>query len=88
MIRRHLVVHGHVQGVHFRAATGQQARDHALAGWVANRADGTVEAELEGDPDQVAAVLRWCHDGPPSARVERVDVTDLEPTGEVGFEVR
>jgi acylphosphatase len=88
MIRRHLVVHGHVQGVSFRAATEQQASEHALSGWVANCPDDTVEAELEGENDDVSAVIAWCHDGPPSARVDRVDVRDLEPTGETGFDVR
>ena len=44
--------------------------------WVANRADGSVEAVAEGDDAAVAAFVRWCHDGPPAARVDRVEVTD------------
>jgi acylphosphatase len=88
MIRRHLLVHGRVQGVSFRAATQQQAREHAVAGWVANLADGTVEVELEGEPDDVEAVIGWCHQGPPAAGVSRVDVTEIEPTGASEFSVR
>ncbi|HAB05117.1 MAG TPA: acylphosphatase, partial [Alcanivorax sp.] len=47
-IARQAVVSGRVQGVYYRASTQQQARRLAVAGWVRNRPDGSVEAWLEG----------------------------------------
>ena len=46
------------------------ARANGVAGWVRNRADGSVEAEFEGGPDAVARMVAWCRLGPPRARVE------------------
>ena len=37
--------------------------------------DGTVEAVFEGPPPAVAAMVAWCHTGPP-----RPDVTGTNPT--------
>ena len=72
----------------FRDACMREAQAHGVDGWVANLADGRVEAVFEGRPDAVAALVAWCHDGPPRARVTRVDVqTELE-AGEQGFAVR
>ncbi|MTV23842.1 acylphosphatase [Nitriliruptoraceae bacterium ZYF776] len=88
-VAQRVVVHGHVQGVYFRAATRQQARRHGVAGWVRNRADGTVEVWLEGDADAVESVEAWIHaGGPPSAEVVRVEVEPGEALGAHGFEVR
>ena len=83
-----IVVHGHVQGVFFRDGTRQEAERRGVAGWVRNRADGTVEAVLEGDDDAVDAVVAWAHDGPRHARVARVEVTDTAPERASGFRVR
>jgi acylphosphatase len=88
MIRRRVVVHGRVQGVFFRDSCRRQAVHHRVSGWVRNRPDGTVEAVFEGDPDEVEAMTRWCHQGPASARVERVDSDDEPTVGEQGFELR
>ncbi len=72
---------GRVQGVSYRASTASEARRLGVAGWVRNRRDGSVELEVEGPDEQVAALLGWCEQGPPAARVERVDVEELAPTG-------
>lgn len=88
MIARHVVVRGLVQGVFYRASCGEVARQHHVAGWVANQPDGSVEAWFEGDPDAVEAVLAWCHEGPRHADVTSVDADEVEPTGASTFEVR
>jgi acylphosphatase len=80
MRRIRAIVSGRVQGVSFRAATRAEARRLGLVGWVRNRADGTVELEAEGPADMVAALVQWCHQGPPAARVARVAVEELAPT--------
>jgi acylphosphatase len=52
-----------------------------VVGWVKNRYDGTVELEAEGADDKIEALLVWCKDGPPAARVEKVAVEELAATG-------
>jgi acylphosphatase len=88
MVRRRVVVHGRVQGVFFRDSTRERARTHGVAGWVANRPDGAVEAVLEGDAEAVDRVVRFLETGPPSAHVERIETSDEEPEGLNGFSVR
>jgi acylphosphatase len=75
-VRKRLRITGRVQGVAFRSSAVTAARTLGLAGWVANRADGSVEAVAEGDEAGVAAFIRWCHYGLPAARVDHVEVTD------------
>ncbi len=92
MVRKHVLVHGVVQGVFFRKSTQEEARRLGLRGWVRNRADGNrVEIVVEGDEAQVQALIGWCEaGGPPAARVEQVeavDEVDDQPLGEV-FEMR
>jgi acylphosphatase len=87
-IRRHLVIDGIVQGVWFRESCRRQAASCGVSGWVANRADGRVEAVLEGDPESVKAMEAWCHVGPPRAHVTSVEAVDEPPLGERGFRVR
>lgn len=83
-----VVVHGHVQGVFFRASTADRAGQHDVAGWVRNDPGGTVTAHLQGDPDDVEAVLGWIRDGGPRrAAVQRVDVEDVPAQPRDGFEV-
>ncbi|MEV6564736.1 acylphosphatase [Streptomyces kronopolitis] len=88
MIRRHVVVSGTVQGVFFRDSCRQLAVEHAVAGWVGNRPDGTVEAVFEGAPERVATLLDWVREGPPLASVDTVTVQEEEPEGLTGFAVR
>jgi acylphosphatase len=88
MVRRRVVVHGRVQGVFFRDATRRLAHQHGVGGWVANRWDGSVEAVFEGDEDSVRRLVRFAHDGPRGADVERVEVFEEEPEGVEGFWVR
>jgi acylphosphatase len=88
MIRRRVVVHGHVQGVFFRDTTVRRAVERGVAGWVRNNPDGTVEAVFEGDPEAVEAMVRFAHDGPRGAIVERVEVTEEVTEGLTRFGVR
>jgi acylphosphatase len=78
-MRRRVVVHGHVQGVGFRYSLGRAAVTRDVAGWVHNRADGTVEAVFEGEPEAVESLVRFCREGPRGADVDRVEVFEEEP---------
>jgi len=75
-------IKGRVQGVWFRASTREEARRLGLTGWVANLADGSVAAVFEGTQELLEAVLAWCHEGPPHARVDQVEETWEEASGE------
>jgi len=70
---RHVMFHGRVQGVGFRAFVEHAASLRGLEGWVRNRKSGSVEAVLSGEAADVDAVIEACRKGPPSARVERID---------------
>ena len=87
VIRRQVVVHGLVQGVGFRYTARFEADRLGVAGWVRNRPDGTVEAEVEGDEASVTAMLGWFASGPRGAVVDRTDVAEREPLGDHGFRV-
>lgn len=69
----HLVIHGEVQGVFFRAGAQGEARRLGISGWVKNNPDGSVELLAEGEPQKLQALLSWCKKGPAGAGVERVD---------------
>lgn len=87
--RAHILVSGMVQGVFYRQSTVDEARRRRLSGWVRNLPDGRVEAEAEGERADVEALVAWCRSGPPSARVEDVEVEWGPATGaEAGFGVR
>jgi acylphosphatase len=88
MIRRHVVVHGRVQGVFFRDSMRREAERLAVGGWARNCSDGTVEAVFEGPQDAVEAMIAWCHHGPPRARVVSLDVHDESHEGLTTFDIR
>jgi len=88
MIRRHVIVRGLVQGVFFRDSTRRLAQRHGVAGWVANRADGAVEAVFEGEADAVERLIAFSREGPRGAQIESAEVTEEEPQGLSGFAVR
>lgn len=71
-----VVIRGRVQGVGYRLWTQDEARRLGLSGNVRNRADGSVEALFSGPADAVATVLEACRQGPSSARVTEVAVTE------------
>jgi acylphosphatase len=87
-VRAHVRISGRVQGVCFRAYTVDEARAAGVAGWVRNTPDGRVEAVFEGDKPAVEAMIAWCRNGPPAARVNGVEVVWGEPKGESGFGIR
>ena len=88
MVRRRVIVHGLVQGVFFRDSTRRLAQRHGVSGWVANRADGAVEAVFEGDADAVERLVAFSREGPRGAQIESIEVTEEEPEGLSGFGVR
>lgn len=86
-VTRRLRIHGRVQGVFYRDSMRAEAAALGIAGWVRNRADGTVEALVQGDPVAIAAIVAWARRGPDQARVTRVDESAAEGDY-AGFERR
>lgn len=86
---RRVEVTGRVQGVFFRSWTRQTAQRAGVTGWVRNRADGSVEAWLEGAPGAVEHVLDLIElGGPPAAVVDEVVASCEQPAGHTGFVVQ
>jgi len=87
----HVLIHGRVQGVSFRAWTQHQAELHGLKGWVRNRRDGTVEAVFSGPRNLVDVMLKACQGGPAGSKVEKVEILergDPEFDASGRFEIR
>ena len=80
-ITRLLRIHGLVQGVYYRQSMCDAAQRLGVHGWVRNRHDGSVEALATGPASAVQALMDWARQGPPAARVERVEVAEA-PAGE------
>lgn len=66
---RHVMIHGRVQGVGFRAFVEHEALKRGIEGWARNRRDGSVEAVFSGDDAKVAAMIAACERGPLGSRV-------------------
>lgn len=92
MRHAHIHVTGIVQGVGMRPFVYREAMAHGICGWVLNAGDGVhIEAHALADAlDAFVAALS--EHAPAAARVERVDIADLEPGGwsaadEQGFHI-
>lgn len=81
-------VTGKVQGVFFRASTKEAADKLGVKGFVRNEKDGSVYIEAEGDEQQLQQFISWCHEGPPHARVQNVNITEGTLKNYPTFEVR
>ena len=88
MTARRVRVRGRVQGVFFRDSCAREAQAAGVAGWVRNRADGSVEAWFEGRPDAVERLVAWCREGPSRADVDSVDVVEDSSTGLEDFRIQ
>jgi acylphosphatase len=89
-IKKHLAITitGKVQGVFFRASAKETADDLGLNGFVRNEPDGRVYIEVEGDDIILEQFLEWCWQGPPRARIDKMDVQEGKAMAFAGFEVR
>lgn len=75
----HLSIKGRVQGVGYRAFVEDEAAARGLEGWVRNRRDGSVEAVVSGEGEQIEGLIAACRKGPRSARVDSVDIGAAAP---------
>ncbi|MGA2743121.1 MAG: acylphosphatase [Candidatus Sulfotelmatobacter sp.] len=73
---RRFFVRGRVQGVGFRWFVEREAHILAIAGWVRNNHDGSVEVHAQGTRDQLAGLHGRLREGPRAARVDAVEVSE------------
>ncbi len=86
--RLHAIVRGRVQGVGFRWFVVRTAAGLRLDGWVANRADRSVELVAEGPTHQLEDLLAAVREGPPASAVHSVEVTRSPAQGGLaGFRI-
>lgn len=76
-----ILVEGDVQGVGYRDFAQRKAAQFGLTGYVMNLRDGKVRVRAEGPRDVVEEFARDLEKGPPLARVAKLSVTWLPPTG-------
>jgi len=89
MQRVHMIIHGIVQGVFFRANAKNVAERLGLKGYARNMANGCVEVVAEGPEQKIKELIEFCKKGPRAARVDKVDVKFEKASGEFeDFEVR
>jgi acylphosphatase len=80
-----IFVHGRVQGVFFRDFVCINAQRLGLAGLVRNLPDGyTIEVIAQGPRAQLEKLLKILRQGPPEARVDKLDVEWGEHTERYG----
>ncbi len=77
MRRVKILVAGRVQGVYFRYFTQKEAEKLGVMGSVRNLDDGRVEVIAEADSAPLEKFIRWCHKGPMTARVDTVEISEL-----------
>jgi len=90
MMRRvKILVYGRVQGVYFRMFTQNKAKQFGVKGHARNLPDGRVEIIAEADNGSIEKLIQWCHKGPVTARVDDVEINELEADGVLTtFEIR
>ena len=87
LTRLYLTVTGRVQGVGYRWFVRQLAASMGLSGWVRNRDDGSVEAQVEGPPDVLSEFVSQLRTGNPAARVDSIERKTLPPQGGTDFRI-
>jgi acylphosphatase len=88
MASRRYRIRGRVQGVWYRASARETAIGLGLDGWARNEDDGSVLVYASGDERSLDRLEAWLRRGPSKARVESVEVIEVEPDGSAGFHVK
>ncbi len=81
-------ISGNVQGVGFRYATKKTANSLGIKGYVKNLPDGSVYVEAEGNEKNLNQFIRWLHEGPSHARVQKVETEDDALANYNHFEIK
>jgi acylphosphatase len=83
-----ITVSGLVQGVYYRQSAKEKALELGISGLVKNLPDGNVHIIATGTADQLDQLVHWCKQGPPHAKVNDVDVTQVDKQVFMGFVIQ
>lgn len=72
-----LIIHGQVQGVFFRDSCVKKAKELDCKGTVQNLLDKTVEVIVTNSKN-ITKLIEWCKHGPDTARVDSIDIKEIE----------
>ena len=75
------LVSGRVQGVFYRGAAAQRARELGVRGYARNLPDGRVEVLACGEEAAVQTFVGWLWTGSSAAKVSAVEVADAPEHG-------
>ena len=81
MICKKCLVSGRVQGVFYRGAAAQRARELGVRGYARNLPDGRVEVLACGEEAAVQTFVGWLWTGSSAAKVSAVEVADAPEQG-------
>lgn len=87
-VTKRVKFYGKVQGVYFRRRTAESALENGVTGWVKNLPDGSVEAEFSGEAERVQSTIEYCRSRMPVARVDRLEVSDMDFVDHQNFRIR
>ncbi|MEI7036005.1 acylphosphatase [Fulvimonas yonginensis] len=85
MAAARFLISGRVQGVFYRAGARNEALRLGLTGHARNLPDGCVEVVAHGEPAALDALERWLWQGPPAAKVDRVERSTCAGEAPRGF---
>ena len=72
-LRLDLFIEGKVQGVGYRYSAKIKAESMGIRGSVQNLRDGSVFVTAQGEKEAIDKFVRWCHKGPPGAKVSNIE---------------
>ncbi len=75
-VRKHYSFYGEVQGVGFRWTCRQSASACGVTGWVRNEYDGSVTLEIQGNEEQLSAMIDMLQNDS-WIRIRHMDVTEV-----------
>ena len=88
IVRKRLIFIGRVQKVGFRLATYELAKRLKLTGWVKNRDDKNVEAEIQGENDKIIFLIKFLK-SLKRASVHSVEISEMPiVNGETEFTLK
>ncbi|MGH8293972.1 MAG: acylphosphatase [Steroidobacteraceae bacterium] len=81
MICKKCLVSGRVQGVFYRGAAAQRARELGVRGYARNLPDGRVEVLACGEEEAAQTFVSWLWTGSSASKVTAVEVADAPEHG-------
>lgn len=82
-----IYIFGVVQGVFFRNYIKDSAKKNNVQGYVRNKEDGSVEAWVEGNTNEVNKMIEDCKQGPKHSVIKRLDIVDENFNGFKDFKI-